>query len=185
MAEASFGNTTIPRPATQPAAPSSQPPNRISFASADALPPKAGARLSAGVQASARPEWLRPRPVTETTPATPRLQRPPQTELERARFDFVMKLLALKPNRIIGNFDAIDLRERADYVRDVLAVVGNFVNAVAADTAYEAPCGTIDTDYVATMLRDTASDIVAHISRKAAAMEDAEREAESECRTVP
>jgi hypothetical protein len=37
MAEASFGNTTIPRLATPPAAPSSHPPNRLHSASAGAV----------------------------------------------------------------------------------------------------------------------------------------------------
>jgi len=149
-------------------------PNRITFASAGALPPKAGARLSAGAQASARPEWLRPRPVTETTSPPPQLCR--QSDLQLARFDLMMKLLGLKPNRIVGNFDATDLRERAEYVDELLATVGEFVNAVVADTAYEAPCGAIETDYVAKLLRNTASHVVAHIGRRADAMEDEERE---------
>ena len=87
-----------------------------------------------------------------------------------------MKLIRLKPNRIIGNFDSADLRERAEHVGEVLGTVGEFINAVATDTAYEAPCGAIETDYVAKLLRDAASHIVAHIARRADAMEDEERE---------
>jgi hypothetical protein len=94
------------------------------------------------------------------------------SEIETAHIRFCMRLMTTKPSRIVGNFDAIDLRDRAEYVGNVLAVVADFIDAVAADTAFEAPCGMIDLDYIDDMLRESASDVVAHMVRKADAMED-------------
>jgi hypothetical protein len=89
------------------------------------------------------------------------------TPLDAAHVAMIGALAALKPHRIVGNADAADLTEVADHVRGVLAAVGAYVNVIATDAPDRGTVGRVDRRYVAGMLGDTASDIVAHVTRAA------------------
>ena len=87
-------------------------------------------------------------------------------ELESLHLRLLRDLGCAQPSRIIGNCAALDLVDRAEHVEEILRTVGEYVDAIVEDTAWNAPAGSIDRDYISSMLTDTASDIVAHIRRK-------------------
>jgi hypothetical protein len=101
---------------------------------------------------------------TSSPQATAATSQP--TELESLHLRLLRDLGCTQPSRIIGNCDALNLVDRAEHVEEILRTVGEYVDAIVADTAWNAPAGSIDCDYISSMLTDTASDIVGHIRRK-------------------
>jgi hypothetical protein len=193
MAEASFGNTTIPRPATQPAAAVPEPPNRVHFESAGAVrrrPSSAAAELTSDradlqdeierllPKAETGNQWahicaLEARYVELTSKQLPaaRPRRQP-SELERAHFRCVAELMVLKPRRVIGNPDRFDVLNRADYLDAFLGVATAYAKAMVADISKEFPIGFIEDE--TDRLTEATSDVVGALKNAVDRMIEAE-----------
>jgi hypothetical protein len=73
----------------------------------------------------------------------------------------------LKPYRIVHIADAQDLEERAEYLRQVLGAVLNYVGAIVTDTSHVVPGGSIDGKYLLRLISDLAGDVAGSIANAA------------------
>ena len=97
------------------------------------------------------------------------------TNLETLHLRLIRDLGCVQPEPILGDCDALDLVDRAEHVQEILRTVTEYIAAIVEDTAWRAPAGAVDADYITNMLSDTASDIISHIGRKAPELQDTRR----------
>jgi len=94
----------------------------------------------------------------------PTMSAAPMPVIKAAHYTLIAKLIETgEADRIVGVADHIDIRDRAEHLRDVLSAVGTYVDAILDDTSYNAPLGTLSPSKVKDLVngfKDLVSDTI-------------------------